>query len=325
MKIIITIAAILVLIPTVGLADECGCDAILLGGVFNTTSVKSNETYRSAATDYLCSMDSGTVSGKNKTNLGIITEVFGLDFGSDTQKYNNWKKSNCSNKTSDTFRNSAYEKLENLASETIASKWESCKGRCTGLSCSAQKEGSNIVLDVHWRSAYASEGYPNVARFDIANATCTNGYKKNDKIEINNDSIICSQINSNDTSLFILKTDKGKCTAKVEAIPAPVVDSRKDCIENYNESACLEESAKTIIECNKITGNSPKDMSDRLTCQRTSQGCYDLYFAITQRKKVCNNLGTSSQGCNESKMRIEQIKKQVTSRGLYGFNGGSSF
>lgn len=325
MKQIIAVVAILAFLPSVGFADECGCDAILLRGVFNNTSIKSNEEYKSAATDYLCSMDAGTMSGNNKTSLGIITSAFGLDFGSDTQQYNAWKNTNCTNKTNDTFRNSAYEKLESLASETIASKWENCKSRCKGLSCSAKKEGSSIVLDVYWRSSYANEGYPTVTSFDLANANCPNGYKKNDKIELSEDSIICTQTNPTDTSIFILKTDKAKCTAKVEPSPVPVVDIRKECFDNNKEEACLEEASRTIIECNKITGNLPKEMSDRLACQRTIQGCRDLYFAITEKNKICAQLGIGSQGCKESSRRMEHVKKQIKSLGLYEFNAERFF
>ena len=123
--------------------DDCGCNDILVDGVFRTRISATQETRESALKVYVCTTESTKLMTSRHVAGGIagdLFEIIGLSRSADgkTDSIEVWKKENCTDTDMYAHKDTVHTVFKQVADPSILLAFNSCMRSCTkaGFHCS---------------------------------------------------------------------------------------------------------------------------------------------------------------------------------------------
>lgn len=282
-------------------AHSQNCDAILAGGVFETSSFTDNTSISDAMHHAVCS--NRTRDSESTSTFGInlplpdLAAAIGLNSSSQINRtsIDNY----CQNGSRVENYQAAVNVLSSVASASVVQAWTTCIVRAGGLTCDTSSLGSGqFSVTLSWRRQNAGPGTEAVEIHglpQLANANCPAAVIRAGAIVPDTTSLteVCSFINPSATATVALNTSQGavQCSAEPAELRTSPADAAAACGSGDSE-ACLE-----VIRLSR---------SAHEVCDRSGQANFSLYIQ-----------------CNNSKIGISNLMDRVSAVDRACWNGGA--
>ena len=133
--------------------DDCGCNDILVDGVFRTKISATEETRANALKAYVCTTESTEIMYSRHVAGGTVGDLFGIiglslsaDGKTDTVEV--WKRENCTDIDMSAHEDTVRQTIETVADQSILLAFNNCVRSCSkaGLHCSIRWIDRSTVM-----------------------------------------------------------------------------------------------------------------------------------------------------------------------------------